>query len=144
MDSRPRYGHAPHVRRRRHGQWRTDSSMSCLSDLKDMGLQVNWRTLLIGLEGPGKHPPLLGLEEVRAFADEQLTDSTVQSEGAVAVAIASDDDPEEIRAVVRELALEEKSEPTRELRKWRLALLKRAMTELPQDPLYGLLALTEF
>lgn len=118
--------------------------MSYLSDLRDMGIHVNWRTLLIGLEGPGKHPPLLSLEEVRAFADEQLTNSAVPPEGAVAVTIALDGDPDEIHTILRKLAHEEKSEPARELRKWRLALLKRAMMELPQDPLYGLLALTEF
>jgi Uncharacterized protein conserved in bacteria (DUF2247) len=118
--------------------------MSYLNDLRNAGFRVNWRTLLIGLEGPGKYPPLITLDEACAFADEQLAASTPPPEGAVAIAVASSEDPAEIRMILQKLAGEEKSEPARELRKWRLVLLKHAMAELPEDPLYGLLALTEF
>jgi hypothetical protein len=118
--------------------------MNYLTDLRDTGLRVNWRTLLIGLDGPGKYPPLITLAEVCAFADEQLAASTAPPEGAVALVVASSEDPAEIRTILRKLADEEKSEPARELRKWRVVLLKHVMAELPVDPLYGLLALTEF
>jgi hypothetical protein len=100
--------------------------MNYLNDLMDAGLRVSWCTLLIGLEGPGKYPPLVTFDEVCAFV------------------VASSEDPAAARVILQKLAEEEKSEPARELRKWRLVLLKHAMAELPEDPLYGLLALTEF
>jgi hypothetical protein len=118
--------------------------MNYLNDLMDAGLRVSWCTLLIGLEGPGKYPPLVTFDEVCAFADEQLAASTPPPEGAVAIVVASSEDPAAARVILQKLAEEEKSEPARELRKWRLVLLKHAMAELPEDPLYGLLALTEF
>jgi hypothetical protein len=119
--------------------------MNYLNDLRDAGLRVNWRTLLIGLEGTGKYPPLVTLDEVYAFADEQLAASMPPPECAVAIVVASGADPAEIRVIQKRLADdEEKSEQARELRKWRLVLLKHAVAELPEDPLYGLLALAEF
>ncbi len=35
-------------------------------------------------------------------------------------------------------------DPSRELRKWQVVLLEDVLNHIPSDPLYGLLALTEF
>lgn len=119
--------------------------MTFLDDMRDMGMRVNWRTLLVGLEGPGKHPPTITLGDVSAFASEQhATRTTAESEDVVAVLVASSDDAGEAREILQRLAEKEESDPERELRKWRLVLLRQAMMDLPADPLYGLIALTEF
>lgn len=118
--------------------------MKYLRGLIDAGIRISWRILLIGLEGPGKYPPLLSIEDVLAFANEQINISTSPPECVIAVIVASSEGAEETRTVLRRLADEEKSDATLELRKWRLVLLKNVMAELPDDALYGLLALTEF
>jgi hypothetical protein len=118
--------------------------MNYLNELRDTGLEVNWRTLLIGLEGPGKYRPLITLDDVQSFADELLATSTDPPESAVAIVVALSEDPTEAHATLRKLAEEEKSEPSLELRKWRLVLLRHTIVELPEDPVYGLLALTDF
>lgn len=118
--------------------------MMYMDEMRAEGLSVNWCTVLVGREGPGKYPPLLGLDDVRRVAEAELADVSESSAEAVAIAVASDDETTEVDACLRKLAAREPSDPSKELRKWRLVLLKRAMKELPQDPLYGLLRLTEF
>jgi hypothetical protein len=118
--------------------------MTYVDEMRAAGLSVNWRTLLVGREGPGKYPPLLSLEDVRGFAETELDSVSKQSVATAAIVAASDDDAIEVDAYLRKLAEQDPSDSMRELRKWRLVLLNRAMKELPQDPLYGLLRLTEF
>jgi len=117
--------------------------MSALDDFKTAGLPVNWRTLLVGWDGPGKHPSMLTLDDIRKYAAERLAESE-SLEDIVAIAVASDDEGEQVRGRLRALAARERSTVGEELRKWQIVLLARQLGELPTDPLYGLLALTEF
>ena len=119
--------------------------MSYLHGMAALGLRANWRTLLTGLEGPAKYHPVVTLDDVCAFACEQLVVPTTPiSEDAVASLVASSDEPMEVHRLLRLFAEREKSDAELELRKWRLMLLRDIMSHLPGDPLYGLLALTEF
>jgi len=111
--------------------------MSYLDDMTAAGLPIGWGTLLVGWDGPGKHGRLVDADEVFAFAEPLM-------EGLPAETVAALADPDELPPALRELAAREGANRDRELRKWRLVMLKRAMTELPKDPLYGLIALTEF
>jgi len=111
--------------------------------MKGAGLAVSWGTLLLGLEGPGKFLPVLTLKDVDSFATGLLK-SSMDSDESVAVLVAVESGSEETHAVLRRLAAMENCSVERELRKWRVVLLKEAMSCLPSDPLYGLLALTEF
>jgi hypothetical protein len=114
-----------------------------LADINRAGLEVDWLTLLLGLDGPGKHAPLLSLADVETFATEEL-ESSPASPRAFEVLVALGSGPEETRAVLRKLVAAENLSPERELRKWRVVLLKQTKRHLPTDSLYGLLALTEF
>ena len=87
--------------------------------------------------------PLLTLHDVESFATEQI-ETPVASDQAVAVLVAANDGRDETRAVLRTLVDHEKCSADHELRKWRVVLLKHALTRLPSDPLHGLVALTEF
>jgi hypothetical protein len=115
-----------------------------LTELKNAGIDVNWFTLLLGLEGPGKHAPLLELRDVEAFATEQLDTSPGSGDAATAVLVATEGGLEETRTVLRKLAQAENRNSEQELRKWRFVLLQQALVALPLDLLYGLLTLTEF
>ena len=114
-----------------------------LAEMKGAGLDVNWRTLRLGLEGPAKYLPLLTLHDVESFATEQL-ESSMASDEAAEVLVGVDNGPDETRAVLRKLADVENCDTEHELRKWRVVLLRQAISHLPSDPLYGLLALTGF
>jgi hypothetical protein len=117
--------------------------MNILDEFRGAGLTINWRTLLIGWDGPGKHPPLLTLSDIRDYATEVLAKPN-PAEGATQIAISGDDENAEVRAHLVALSADEHSDFGSELRKWQLVLLKRLLEELPPDPLYGLLALAEF
>lgn len=126
-------------------RWRIDSSMTdYLADMQDAGIAVNWLTLLLGLDGPGKFAPALALSDVERFATNRAVSSPGSEGGAMEIVAALDGGIEETRAALQRLAGSEKGSAERELRKWRVVLLRQAMSHLPSDPVYGLIALTEF
>jgi len=111
--------------------------MSYLADMKAAGLSITWGTLLIGWEGPGKHARLVDAEEVFTFAESLMQNLAPEMAAALA-------DPDDVPRALRELAAKEGANRDSELRKWQLVMLRRALAELPKDPVYGLTALTEF
>jgi hypothetical protein len=116
-----------------------------LDEMKNEGLPVNWGTVLVGLQGPGKFLPLLTLDDLRSFATDQLARATPEHEKLIVTALlAADEGNDESIAAVRILAQVCQADEERESRKWRVVLLGRAIDQLPSEPLYGLLALTEF
>ena len=111
--------------------------MSYLDDMTTAGLPIGWGTLLVGWDGPGKHGRLLNADQVFSFAEPLMADLPAETVAGLA-------DPDELPRVLRELARREGANRDHDVRKWRLVMLKRAMAELPKDPVYGLIALTEF
>jgi len=114
-----------------------------LDEMLAAGLRVNWRTLLVGLDGPSGHPPVLSLKDIGTCAEER-SGCASQVEAAVEVLLALDGGEEEVRGVLRGLAVREPGDVVSEVRKWRVVLLLRVLSCLPLDPVYGLLALTDF
>jgi hypothetical protein len=109
--------------------------VSWLDDMAAAGLPITWGTLLVGWEGPGKHGRLVDADEVFAFAEPLM--ETLPAETVAALA-----DRDELPRTLRELAAG--ADRARELRKWRWVMLRRALEELPKEPMYALLALTDF
>ncbi|MFP4052995.1 MAG: DUF2247 family protein [Phycisphaerae bacterium] len=119
---------------------------------------ANWTTVLVGWEGLGafspwpdrwiEFPPLILAEEVAAYADERLAvaSAAVEQDLTVSLSMADLEDKtrEEIRDQLVALSKLDGGEREIELRKWRLALLEQLLERVPQDPLQGLMALTEF
>ncbi len=114
-----------------------------LPTMKAAGLDVNWLTLLVGMDGPGKHPPLLSLDDIAAYATEEI-ERSADSAAAAGVLASLDSGADEVRATMRRFAETQHANAEREVRKWTVILLKHAIRHLPSDPIYGLLALTEF
>jgi hypothetical protein len=117
--------------------------MNRLVEMREAGLPVNWRTVFVGWIGPGKHERLLDESDVVAEAGSAL-DRGENSAEVIALASTDSLGSLEIETFLRELAKREWSTPAHEERKWRWLLLKEAIESLPSEPLYALLALTEF
>ena len=119
--------------------------MSYLDAFGSAGIGVNWSTIAIGWDGPGKWPRLLTLEDVQTFASLALcAPQTANEANLVGIVAASSADIEDVTRKIHSLAIASRADVEHELRKWRVILLKEALWKIPRDPIYGLIALTEF
>lgn len=119
--------------------------MTHLDAFRSAGLEINWRTIAIGWDGPGKWPRLLTSADVQSVAAAALSNQDPANEAELVDIVAtSADDVDDIDRRIHRLAEASNADPERELRKWRVILLKDQLWKIPRDPLYGLLALTEF
>jgi hypothetical protein len=120
--------------------------------------QVNWTTILVGWRGLGvfspwpdrrmEFPPLLSPSELAIYSQERLESSPDAAEERLVVDLCSLDLEREGRQAVEDL-LKRLADLTKhdadfELRKWRLVILEELLANIPNDPVYGLIALTEF
>lgn len=119
---------------------------------------VNWTTILVGWKGLGvfspwaartaEFPPLLSADELAAYANERLASSSDVAEDDLIVNLLSLDLHTESRETITEHLARLSDlcggDSSRELRKWRVVLLEDLLEHIPSDPLYGLIALTEF
>lgn len=115
-----------------------------LSNFKVNTLKLNWETILIGLEGPGKFPPQITSKEVIDYAVDLISQEDNQPEDVWMLAGLSEKDTSEIKRLVKKLANNEKSVKEFELDKWKVTLLEKALNEISDKPIYGLIELTEF
>jgi hypothetical protein len=104
---------------------------SLLDDIRSLGLEVTWGTLLVGLEGPGKFSSTVALAEAQAFAAEQVAASIRPADEAIVV-VATSMEKEETSRSLRQLARINETDLTNELRKWRLVLLRQVLEKVPQ------------
>jgi hypothetical protein len=119
---------------------------------------VNWTTVLVGWKGLGvfspwparsaDFPPLLSVDELTAYANERLASSSDAAEDDLVVRLLSCDLHTESRETITEHLAKLSDlcgcDSSRELRKWQVVLLEDLLGNIPSDPLYGLIALTEF
>jgi hypothetical protein len=131
--------------------------MSSFARLKGQFV-VNWTTVLVGWKGLGvfspwparsaDFPPLLSADELAAYANDRLALSSDAAEDDLVVRLLSLDLHTEGRETITEhlARLSDLSgcDPSHELRKWQVVLLEDLLDHIPSDPLYGLIALTEF
>jgi len=131
--------------------------MSILTRLSSQ-FDTNWTTILVGWEGlgrfspwpasPADSPPLISTSELTAYAEKRLASCSDNAEIDLVVRLLSLDfdaeNWETVRACLKDLASVCPADPSYELRKWRVVLLEELLEKIPDDPLYGLIALTEF
>lgn len=117
--------------------------MMILEKFKKNKLFINWTTILIGWNGPGKFSRILTEQEVINYALELVqTDSNVPDEVWL-LAGCSKSDTQEIQNLLIKLASFECNQ-TNELLKWEIVLLQDVLEKIDNRSLYGLLQLTEF
>ncbi len=112
--------------------------------LREISIPVNWMTVLVGFAVPPEPGMPLTSEDVINFAIDQMAAGVEPSDEMLAVAGASSMDTELIGAALRRLAAGVTTASAVEQRKWRLLAVCDLVDSLPADPLYALLALTEF
>lgn len=106
--------------------------------------QVSWTTLLAGWRGVGQLGRLVTSSDIAQFALEQLESAPGTNSKLAELATISDADATQIDSYLPQLASPTPSDYQTETRKWVVSLLEKQLQELPDDPLYGLLRLTEF
>lgn len=115
-----------------------------LHDFKANRLSLNWETILIGLEGPGKFPAQIMPKDVVAYAIDLILQDDNQSDNIWVLAGLNEIDKSEIKKLVQELANSEKIVREVELDKWKVMILGKVLNELSNEPIYDLIKLTEF
>lgn len=118
--------------------------MTIFEKMQNSGSPLNWTTVLVGWQGPGKFPRQLSASEVASYAARMIELSPEQPEEVFQLASTSAGEDDEIYRLIKKLSAQEDSDINIEARKWRFFLLKEAMKELGSDPIYGLLHLSEF
>lgn len=110
---------------------------------KKLGIKVTWRTLLIGLMGPGKFLAQLTTQEIIDYACDFLDKEDVAEE-VIELISCSKDDKDEIKTILNRLADKENTNFGEEELKWQVALLSVCLEKISQKAMYGMIELTEF
>lgn len=118
--------------------------MSILEQMVVAGLPVTWTTVYLGWHGFGNYSRLVALREVSAYATARLTESEEQPPEAAWLAGALAAEEREVVHWLHALASPDPDTQELELRKWRLFLLERLLSDPDPDPVCGLIQLTEF
>lgn len=119
---------------------------------------MNWATALVGWKGLGRFSPwpdrwkefpsLITSGQVEEHALERLEHSSDPQEVAIIttllVAISSSETRERIEELLANLAGICQHNHSLEMRKWRAVLLEELLENIPDKPVYGLIALSEF
>lgn len=118
--------------------------MTLLQLFKRNKVPITWTTLLIGIEGPGKFEGLLESQDVINYAIEFMDLDNDYPKEVLELASAYKHENELVKKLVLDLSSKEKVDREDETKKWIVILLKEKLNNLPESPLYGLIALTEF
>src|SRR5215475_1063475 len=132
-------------------------SVSAFAKIK-AAFDVNWTSVLVGWEGLWRlsprprrwteFPPLISTGEITSYAEKRLEASADRREQRMIIELMTVDlgrlTREEIRDMLESLSGLDGGDPAMELRKWRLVLLEQVLEGISNDPVYGLIALSEF
>lgn len=118
--------------------------MSILEKMTSDDVPVNWSTVLLGWYGPGKYDRQLSVADIAAYAQELIEANPEQPNAVLKLAGAHDDETEMVESSLKQLTALESDDKNTEVRKWRLYLLKELEPTLGDDPISGLIQLTEF
>lgn len=118
--------------------------MNPLFSLKEMGFEIPWKLIKIGLYGYEEIPSTLSYEEMMDYLDTQLSEITPQTDSIVAL-ICAKDCKDEFDKILNKYADQDYSDIVIQKRKWRAYLLKKLLGDISQlECLTGLLELMNF
>jgi hypothetical protein len=109
--------------------------------------KVFWTTLLVGWRGIGQLRRLVSIPEIQQFAVENLEKENIASTvlpNLSELATISEKESDQVDILLEKMAAPERVNKEFEERKWVILLLEKQLADLPNDPLHGLLQLTEF
>ena len=110
---------------------------------------INWGTVLVGWNNLSHQSPQITFNEIKEFAFERLESSDcTQSEEDTIIQLLSKNqnefDKEEICDLLVTLSHFSNAKITIEERKWRVTHLGEMLMNIPTNPIYALIALTDF
>jgi hypothetical protein len=106
--------------------------------------EVSWTSLLAAWRGFGSDRRVGTIPDIQEFALKKLETATEGNSSLAQLATISEREGEKVDGVLESLASSEHINYETEVLKWVVCLLENKLGELPKDPLYGLLQLTEF
>jgi uncharacterized protein DUF2247 len=118
--------------------------MSALFQAFRRRFQANWTSLLIGWHGFGRLRRLVTISDIRQFALEKLEFAPQPDRNLIELATISEANEDAVEPCLERLASADLNDREIEVHKWVICLLEKQLLELPNDPIYGLLELTEF
>ena len=118
--------------------------MKLLNKLIEQQIPVNWKTLWLGWLGPHNYSRLITLEEITCYVSNLIQIGKQFDDDVIYLAGVGQDEEEKVDQLLQDLAYEENTDDIFENRKWRWVLLTSIFDKLPDDPLYGVMELTEF
>jgi hypothetical protein len=119
--------------------------MNKIDELKKFNIPINWCTILTGWSGLGHIKRILGGTEIVNYALEQLEQSPEKLYNYVLdLASTSDHEEDEIDSVLKKIVAIEQCDSEAEKIKWCIVLLEELLGNLPNNPIDGLGAITDF
>lgn len=116
--------------------------MNKLYVLKNMGFTISWKLIAVGLFGADEIPASITQADAVEYLKDILTGSGAQTDDIIQL-ICAEDDAAEFSSILKKLAEEDPADATIQKRKWRACLLALLLESSSNDPLQGMLELTE-
>lgn len=117
--------------------------MNKLCVFKNLGLEISWNLIAIGLYGDGEISPSITRLDVVDYLEGLLGGIDETTDNIIAL-ICEKEDPIKFDRLLKELANKDDSNIDIQKRKWRACLLKILMDNISEDSVQGLLELIEF
>lgn len=121
-----------------------------LADMENMKINVNWGTIYVGWEGPGKSDRLLNFEDIFNYASNKLTVNNTEEESFMTELLSlygdtKANDTELIRKYLHQLMILSQVDKALEEKKWVVVLLSKLLKTLnPSEEIKTLTELTSF
>jgi hypothetical protein len=110
-----------------------------------LGVPVDGCMLAVAWMGPGDLHPLITGEDVAAYAAARLVTASPSETGPLITLLnAAQADRETVREAIHLLMAVERCDLDRALLAWSVVLLEKLLSELPEDPVAQLTALSSF
>lgn len=116
--------------------------MNKLMTLSDMGFNVSWELIYIGLHGYEEIPALLGHDDIKEYLVSII--GKIEEETDCMIELICEDDSVKFEKIIKKCISNENSINVIQKRKWRVYLLSELLDHISDDYLPGLLALMEF
>jgi len=119
------------------------SCHNTLIEVEQLGFQVTWKFINIGLHGNEKIPVQISYNELFEYLDNLLERNIEESDNIISI-WCEQDDIIEVDKLLESLTEQEAQDVFFESRKWRAYQLKKILDNVKQDCLQGLLEMMEF
>lgn len=112
--------------------------------MEELGFNVTWKLILIGLHGAQYIPAQITYDDVFEYLNEYLCRENVANVDSIISVINADSDYSKADKIIEALSEHDKADFLLQLRKWRVYLLQSLLDNSDKDYMQGLLELMEF